>query len=227
MKTKILLVGALLAGTAVLGAVHAKGHFGGRGPMGGKALEELNLSDEQQEQLKALRQEHRQQMQAFKESGERPSPEQMQELRQAHRAAFEAILTTEQAAALQQFIEERGDRGRKGRKGHRGPRFGALPGLRQLDLSDEQKEQLKSLMQQHRDEMKTARQSGQRPTAEERQAHRESLREAVKGLLTAEQLEQLEAFEADRAVPDTAGKKAAVETKSWGSVKQEVQNSTE
>ena len=59
----------------------------------------LELTEAQQAQLAEIRQEMQARMQAFRESGQRPSPEEMAEIR-AHREAFENILTDEQRALL-------------------------------------------------------------------------------------------------------------------------------
>ena len=136
-------------------------------------LGRLDLTDEQQEQLQALRKEH--------VEARREQREAMAAMGKEQREAVMNILTDEQQEALKEMRETRGKffdrRGGKGKDRHdmrRGE--GAFS---RLDLTDEQKEQLKELRQEQRTEMR-----------ETRQKHRT----ALENVLTDEQREKLEAM---------------------------------
>jgi Spy/CpxP family protein refolding chaperone len=127
MKNVILV--ALLAGTLGLGAAavqandttatpNAQGqmehkggkHKGKRGGMMKRMTEELNLTAEQQAQVKALHDARK------ANKGEKGKKDKAS--RQAARAEFEAILTTEQLAKLKEMKANRkGKRG--GKRGHK------------------------------------------------------------------------------------------------------------
>jgi len=68
---------------------------------------ELNLTDEQVTQLKALEEEHRATMQQFREGGERPDPSTMKAQREAHRKSMEGILTPEQMDKFKELQKEK------------------------------------------------------------------------------------------------------------------------
>lgn len=147
-------------------------------------LGRLDLTDEQQEQLKALREKHqearREQMEAAKAMGEQ------------QREAVMSILTAEQQQALEEmrgrhgrffdhpgrghWRDSKGHHIRHGGKGSHDMRRGNQGAFSRLDLSDEQKNQLKELRQAQRTEIR-----------ETRQKHRT----ALESVLTDEQREKL------------------------------------
>ncbi len=82
------------------------------GPPGGEARldqlkTELNLSDEQVAQLKALKEAHKAERMELRQSGERPDPETMHMKREEHRKQMEQILTPEQMEQLKQLRKEK------------------------------------------------------------------------------------------------------------------------
>ena len=204
MKTKILLISLVLAGAAVFAAAQAKGPFGGHRHHLGRAIEHLDLSDEQAAQIEALRDKHRAEMQALREAGERPSRDAMRERFEAHRAQFEALLTPDQLATLEELKSERGMRGKGHKRGHRGHPLGRA--LHRLDLSDEQKEQLKALRAERREEMREKRQSGERPTREEMAAHWTQMRADLAEILDTDQLAVLDEIQERRGERGMRGK---------------------
>lgn len=121
---------------------------------------QLELSAEQQHQLSALFEAHREQMRAegSRERGER------REARMALNAEIRELLSAEQA---EQFdaMQRRG-----------GP-------FQALDLSDEQRQQMRALMRENR-----SREG----------VDRAELREQMRAILSEEQLAQLDAFRAER-----------------------------
>ena len=156
MRTRRFAIAALVVAVAGLSATEAQGRGGrghGRGQKGmcpqvdgqelgqrggqrGAILEQLDLSDTQKEQLQALREEHRTEMQTMRQGGELDR-ESMQAIREEHRDAIQSLLTDEQKASLEEMRAQRGDMAH----GPRGPR-GFLRGA---DLTDAQKAELQEL----------------------------------------------------------------------------------
>ena len=130
-------------------------------------LERLDLSDAQEEQLQALRKEQREAM--------REQRETMAAMGKEQREAVMNILTEEQQETLKEmrgkFFDRRGGKGR-----HHAGR-GGMGAFSRLDLTDEQKEQVKELRTEQRSEIR-----------ETRQKHRT----ALENVLTEEQREKLE-----------------------------------
>ena len=135
-------------------------------------LGRLDLTDEQKEQLKALREQH--------VEARREQREAMAAMGEEQREAVMNILTEEQQETLKEMRGKRGqffDRRGWGGKDRHDMRRGGQGAFSRLDLTDEQKEQLKELRQEHRTEIR-----------ETRQKHRT----ALESVLTAEQREKLE-----------------------------------
>ena len=135
-------------------------------------LGRLDLTDEQQEQLQALRKEH--------VEARREQREAMAAMGKEQREAVMSILTEEQQETLKEMRDRRGKffdrRGWEGKDRH-DARRGGQGAFSRLDLTDEQKEQFVELRQEHRTEIR-----------ETRQKHRT----ALESVLTDEQREKLE-----------------------------------
>ena len=145
-------------------------------------LGRLDLTDEQKEQLQALRKEH--------VEARREQREAMAAMGKEQREAVMNILTDEQQETLKEmrakrgkFFDRRGWEGkgrhdmRRGGKGRHDARRGGQGAFSRLDLTDEQKEQFVELRKEHRTEIR-----------ETRQKHRT----ALESVLTDEQREKLE-----------------------------------
>jgi len=210
---------------------------------------ELELTDEQKESLQALRESHREEMQARRETGERPTEEEIAAFRQAHQEALAGILDEGQLAKLEELRAQRqaqmGEReGHKRIGKRRGDRHGGdrTGPFQALELTDDQKEQIKTAMQQLREEIgpdveaiRAKVRSGEL-TREEARAAMQEIRsqhqDILADFLTDEQKAQLEELKAQRQarreaagiddgiVPEAAAK-AAIETQSWGSIKKD------
>ena len=144
-------------------------------------LGRLDLTDEQKEQLQALRKEH--------VEARREQRDAMAAMGKEQREAVMNILTEEQQETLKEMRDKRGkffdrrsgkgkDRHdmRRGGKDRYDARRGGQGAFSRLDLTNEQKEQLKGLRQEHRTELR-----------ETRQKHRT----ALESVLTDEQREKL------------------------------------
>ena len=171
----------------------------------------LDLTDAQESQVKELFAAEAADLKAWREANEDASREDRREFmesnRESHQAALEGVLTTEQVAELQEMGPLRprarrgvGNRGgTKGDDGRRGERrgFGA-----DLDLSDEQKSQLKELRENTRAELKAWHEANPEATRDERRDYREQQREnqrqRLESILTPEQLEKLKSRRNER-----------------------------
>ena len=147
-----------------------------------RMLEHLDLTDEQKEQLQELRQEHVEAM--------REQRETMAAMNEEHREAVTKILTEEQQEAMREMRSKRGkffgQRGwggkgrhdmRRGGKDRYDAQRGGQGAFSRLDLTDEQKDELRELRKEQSTEMR-----------ETRKKHRM----ALESVLTEEQREKLE-----------------------------------
>ena len=150
MKKKWIVLASVVLALGALVAT-AAAHRGGQGMRA--VMQELDLTDEQRDQLKELRQAHREKMKDARGDG----PEVMKGLHEEHRAALGEVLNAEQLERMQAMRADfaggfRGGkmRGHRGMRGH-GP--GAKNAFAKLDLTDAQKDQLKDLRKAHRAEV--------------------------------------------------------------------------
>ena len=141
MKNKIVTAIAVLTlGASLAIAAPHDGKFGGKrgrhGMMGERLAEKLNLTDAQKEQIRAIKQETREQNAAFFQSLRQTRQDlraareandtakldalkgtlesqhaQMKQIRDAENAKISALLTAEQNAKWQQLQAQRGERG--------------------------------------------------------------------------------------------------------------------
>ncbi|GAB5520169.1 MAG: hypothetical protein RhofKO_24200 [Rhodothermales bacterium] len=180
---------------------------------GGEALERLRdnapieLTDEQKEAMKAVREQYRPQLQALREQVQaetltrEAAREQGKALREAMKADVQAILTDEQKATLEAAREERKAK-REDRNDQRADRREASRNamIDALDLTDEQQAALAALRDENktereatREQVKAARENGEtvdrEAMREQAQAARTAHREAMDDILTDDQQE--------------------------------------
>ena len=154
-----------------------------RGPVDNLA-ERLDLDEQQIATITALFDEHREYMQSgiqWRDADGNPNPEAREQVRAAREALHQeilAILDEDQAARFEQMKERRERRHAGAGRGNRGGNRLAYA-LGQLDLSDEQKEAVQTLMAEHR---------------AERMHDRGALRSELASILTEEQLAELESM---------------------------------
>ncbi len=158
----------------------------------------LNLDESQQEQAQALFKARRDEMKAVRENVrggelEREQARQaMQDGFKAHRASFESLLTADQLEKLA-IWEEQG-RPRQDKK-----QAGKAEFLKQLNLNDSQKEQLAGLRKQHSDNLRGIRDRVKTEDLEREQARellkaeQDRFRQDLEGVLSAEQMEKMDA----------------------------------
>ena len=194
-KRWIILAGVVLAlGAAAAAAVAERGEkMREHGPDMSWILGRLDLTDEQREQLRALREEHR--------DARREHRESMVAMGRKQREAVMGILTGEQKETLREmrgrFLDRRRGMGRdrwemrrggmgwdrddmrRGGAGWHAARRGGEGPFSRLDLTDEQKDRLGELRSEHRTAMR-----------ETRRSHRQ----ALESVLTDEQRDKLEAM---------------------------------
>ncbi|HOJ41066.1 MAG TPA: hypothetical protein PKX93_10520 [bacterium] len=162
---------------------------------GMKQWESLNLTDAQKEQLKPLFQKMREQLQAvIQDSALTPAEKQekIAALRKAHEAELEKILSPEQMEKWRQIRSSAGKE--KVRQ-----RLNEI--ISTLNLTEEQKEKIKPLLQREAEEWKNIFQDPTL-TAEQKQekirALRQETRTALKEILTPEQWQKLQEIKRER-----------------------------
>ena len=215
-----------------------------RGKLRQRVHAALELTEEQEQELKELRTQLREEIEAIK-SGVHDgdlTPEdgraEYKDALRAHRATRDEILTEEQQALLQRvhrhLEEQKLSRPHDGRGGRgKARRFARLSEA--LELSDEQKEQWRELLRQQRVAFHELRESGEGVSPEDVRRMRQQHRAAFRSILTLSQLEQLDEIRAnwqerhraqDGAGGDTSDfgfgeqdENTAVEEESWGRVK--------
>ncbi len=154
---------------------HRRGGHDARGI--GRALSRLNLSDAQQQQVRAIMTRNFQNTQAQRDElrqlaqqrrqGAPLSPDAEARIEALHksleestqRASDEALatLTPEQRAQLEQFKQERRARGHRGGKGMRGERARGF--MRGLELTEAQRQQMSAIRQRFTETIKPQREA--------------------------------------------------------------------
>lgn len=180
-------------------------------------MDDLNLSSDQQRQMKDINESFKSKMQALKQdqslSAEARKQRRMDILNERHRQ-MEAILTPEQKKKWQEdkkeWKDERKEDRKEARKDHDKSdrdQAKARPGNRgqniinKLDLTPEQTARYKQLNQDHQAAIENVRKNTSL-TEEQKNEQIEQLRlkhrQATESLLTAEQKEKMKSFQKDR-----------------------------
>ena len=155
-----------------------------RGPE--RMFQGLNLTADQQTQVKTLLQNQRSQMQAVRNNTtltQEQKKQQIGELRKTNHQQMMAVLTPEQQAQLQQMRAKHEKRGFQGR------------GLQALNLTDQQKEQIKPIFDNTRQQVQALR-GDTSLTPEQRRQKLQEIRSnqqtQLNAILTPEQQQQLQ-----------------------------------
>jgi Spy/CpxP family protein refolding chaperone len=148
---------------------------GKHGKHKGAFAKELNLTDAQKEQIKAINQEYKGKEKASREE---------------RKAKFESVLTAEQKAKLEQMKQQRKAEGKE--RGEK--RFESMK--KDLNLSDVQGQQIKTLNEDFRNKAKAIKDNTsltQEQKKEQLKALHEQRQAQMKSILTAEQQQKIEA----------------------------------
>lgn len=153
-------------------------------------LKELNLTENQQIKVRSLNEEFKNKMDALRADealSKEAKREKMKELSASKRTQFEAILTTEQKAKMEQMQTKRKDAPRKGRRNmaERPDRM-----EKNLNLTDSQKTQMRSLNDTFRKQMQELRADNSLDKNTRNTKRKElaaSHKEQVRSILTPEQ----------------------------------------
>ncbi len=161
-------------------------------------MKNLNLSDAQKNQFKALREENKAKMEALKKEQNitvREYNERKEAIQREQKAKREAILTNEQK---QQLVKDRAAMEEK-RKEQQVKKLDKMK--TKLGLSDDQAGKLKSLQDKNFAEMKKIREN-EALSKEQKKSQMEALKKSAmeerKSILTAEQLKKMENMKQNR-----------------------------
>jgi len=193
MRKKLTTMFACLAlsATMLAQAPQVQGAQGARGHAhaAGRVFEGLNLTADQKTRLQSLLQEQRSQMQALRNNTSltaEQKKQQSRELRKTNHEQLLAILTPEQQAQLKQMHQQRAGRRASFNDGRR---------FQALNLTAEQKSQLKPIFESTRQEMKALR-GDTSLTPEQKREKMQQIRQnqmtQLKSILTPEQQQQLQ-----------------------------------
>lgn len=184
----LLLLGVVMAQDAPATGGQAPTTDAAKGRMHrrGGGMDQLNLTDAQKTQLKSLRDQQHQQLQALRQDQSLTQDqrrEQAQKIHQQFRSQMRGILTPEQQAQLKQM---RGMRG--------GP-------MARLNLTEDQRAKLQPIMQQQREQVQAIRSDSslsQQQKQEKIRALRQSTMSQMQGILTPEQQQQMQQWQQNR-----------------------------
>lgn len=137
-----------------------------------KMSEVLELTDQQSVELKEYF-ENARNMRAERKNGERPSKEEIAALKSKHESGLKEILTDEQFEKMKAMSANR--KGARGKKG--GKRGGKDHGVKpELNLTDDQKVQIKALKEKSKAEMTQLKES-QKPEMEKFRTEMKAVRD--------------------------------------------------
>lgn len=197
----LLLSGLMLAGMSWAQTTQAPAttRKAEHGPA--QLFQQLDLTADQRAKVQSILQSERSQVQAVRSNTsltEEQKKQQIHELRKSDHQQLLSVLTPEQQAKLKQLHSEH-----KGR----GQAFKAGRGLQALNLTEQQKEQLKPVFQSTRQQMQALR-TDTTLTAEQKREKMKEIRQnqmaQMKSILTPEQQQQLQQMRGQRMHKGTA-----------------------
>ncbi|MEE3232969.1 MAG: hypothetical protein VX294_02285 [Candidatus Latescibacterota bacterium] len=158
----------------------------------------LDLSEVQEDQMRALRSETRMKLEALQANGAVKDIDQMKAVHAERKERRSAILSADQLALIERFEIHRKKRSRVGRgkhewlqgKSRRGRERDGLFG--QLNLTEEQREQAANLRASSHAQRKQNKIDGIKLSPEQRKELRQAHREAFRAILTPDQLNTLD-----------------------------------
>lgn len=167
-----------------------------------EAMAQLNLTDQQKTELKAIREDYQQQMADLKKNEDitvREWKSRMENIRKDHRDKVQSLLTDEQKASMKKMMHNRKDTTGKGFRHHGG--FGKHHGQnldkmkKELGLTDDQVTALKKNHEETAQKFKALREDKSK-TEDQKKAEMKEFKkqqhESLKSILTEEQLQKLQ-----------------------------------
>jgi Spy/CpxP family protein refolding chaperone len=177
-----------------------------RGPQ--DVMAQLNLTDQQKTEMKAIREDYHQQMADLKKNEDITVKEwksRMEDIRKDHRDKMQNLLTDEQKTSMKKMMEDR-----KGSRhfAHKGDRPQGKQNLdkmkKDLNLTDDQVAALKKNRAENIQKFKALREDKSK-TEEQRKAEMKEFKkqqqESLKSILTEEQLQKLQQKKSHRQAP--------------------------
>lgn len=187
----IIVISGLLLGSMAL-AQTAPAQHGAHERGQESAFQQLNLTADQQSQMKQMMQDEHAQMQALRSNTSltpEQKKEQIKQLRESNHQKLMALLTPDQQAQFKQLRQQRRSRSQAFNGGHR------FQGLQALNLTQQQKDQLKPIFQSSRQQMQALR-SDTSLTPDQRREKMKEIRQnqqaQLNSILTPEQQQQLQ-----------------------------------
>jgi len=172
--------------------------------------QDLNLTEAQKTKLKAIREEQHKEMESLKTSSlsKEASVEKRKEIQQKYRNEFNSVLTADQKAQLEKQKTERKAKGKEAKKDFKGKGKGHKGGFdkggkmaQELNLTADQKAKMEGLHKSSRSQFESIRNDKSLTDAQKKekmQSLRKQQHEAMKSILTPEQLKKMESFKKDR-----------------------------
>jgi Spy/CpxP family protein refolding chaperone len=184
-------------------------HHQGKGMKGhhGMDMKELNLTEAQKEQFKQQREENKKKMEALKSNDNITVKEwksQMETLRKENKAKMDGILTTEQKAKMEK-IKVEGEAKRK----EMGQKQASMMKER-LGLTDDQSAKLSKHRTEMGEKMKAIRENKSLSDEQKKEQLKElhkSQKDAMKSILTEEQMKKMKEGGMHKRRPHGEGKK--------------------
>jgi len=162
----------------------------------GEMMQQLNLSDDQKSQMKTLNETMQQQKNAIQNDANLTADQKKEKMKELHQSRMEkvnAVLTPEQQAKMKSFRQ-------KGKQNHEMHK-GANQKMHQLDLTADQKTQMKSLhqsMQQQRNAVKNDAGLSADQKKEKMKDLRKTQMEKMNTILTPEQQAKMKEWREQR-----------------------------
>ena len=189
-------------------SARTEGRAGMKGDRKGM-MNDLNLTEAQKSQLKANREAYKQKIEALKAQNltEAQMKEQRKALHAEQKAKMESILTAEQKAKMAEKRKSFGERGRsEGRKGMKGNHEDFKT---KLGLTDDQAAKLKAqrtAMKAKKDAIRNDQSLSQEAKKEKMKALKADAKAQRNSILTAEQIQKLEALKKEHKGKGHKGK---------------------
>ena len=198
------LISGLVMMLAVAFTVSAQDTSHHKGSRQHKAqYEKLQLTDAQQNELKNLNEQYRQQAESIRNNSnlsDEQKQSQRKELMKKRKADMDKILTPEQKKQLSENRKKggkhfKGEKGDKHKSVKRSGKKGDSP-MKDLDLTEAQSAKVKTINAQYRERMMELKKNNKADKTANKEAFatlRKQHREEIRQVLTAEQLQKLEA----------------------------------